>query len=311
MIKIEDKKIKIGGPEAVTQEQPPSAKAVSIDIPPKLAGYTDWLQYAMKQYQSTSKSTPAWFTIAPNVSKVGNPSAPRTGRAEMAQKAARSLTYYINQAITTEKMDATVKAIGEISADIQRGPKKEMSTGQHFQKQVLNIQLSPRAQQVFDDAKSQTPGVHLASMSTTERRAYLAVVFKKNSLGEVENMWKVLLPVINFKAMYNITDSTSAEDADLMKKWRIYNRECWLRGMENEIELRCKLELSNKDSAKRYGRWRTMILESKFVPFLPPDISKVPVVWGDSCEENVPDDLTEEGYQVKLQAGPGVDLEEI
>lgn len=88
MIKIEDKKIKIGGPEAVTQEQPPSAKAVSIDIPPKLAGHTDWLQYAMKQYQSTSKSTPAWFTIAPNVSKVGNPSAPRTGRAEMAQKAA-------------------------------------------------------------------------------------------------------------------------------------------------------------------------------------------------------------------------------
>lgn len=53
------KKIKIEEPEAATQEQTPSAIAVSISGPVKLAEHTGWLDNAMKQYRSNSKCTPS------------------------------------------------------------------------------------------------------------------------------------------------------------------------------------------------------------------------------------------------------------
>lgn len=52
------KKIKIEEPEAATQEQTPSAIAVSISGPVKLAEHTGW-HHAMKQYRSNSKYTPS------------------------------------------------------------------------------------------------------------------------------------------------------------------------------------------------------------------------------------------------------------
>lgn len=126
-------------------------------------------------------------------------------------------TYYISHTITVEKIDTAVDAISEISANIQRDHKRETVAEKTFQVRVWNNQLSPRAQQIFDDAKNQTPTDNLATMSTTERRAYLAKIFKKKSLGEVEDMWKNFLPVINFKVMYNVSNSAPAEHADLMK----------------------------------------------------------------------------------------------
>lgn len=238
----------------------------------------------------------------------------------MAQKAARSLTYYIYHTITVEGMDKAVGAISEISANIQRDHKRETDAAKTLQKHILNNQLSPRAQQIFDAAKNQTPSVNLAAMSATESREYLAKIFEQNSLEEVEDMWKHFLPVITFKVTYNVPSSASAEHADLMKKWRICNRECWLRAMENEIELRCKHGLSNNDSSERYRLWRNMTSQSSFAPFLPRDVGKVPVVCNESSGRGSSVDKkrtlaggmrSSDDYQVDLQTGPGVDLEKI
>lgn len=54
--------------------------------------------------------------------------------------------------------------------------------------------------------------------------------------------------------------------------------------MENEIELGCKHGLSNKDSQERCTLWKNMTSKANFIPFLPPDIGKVPVVRGDPSD---------------------------
>jgi hypothetical protein len=116
-------------------------------------------------------------------------------------------------------------------------------------------------------------------------------------------------PSINFEAMYDVLETASVEHKDLMKKWRIYNRECWLRAIDIEIRIRCRSGVTSQEKTRFFKTWKDMVSQDNFAAFLLLDVSKVPIVYDEdiSKRRNIIDNSAD--YQVDLQTGSDVDLE--
>jgi hypothetical protein len=292
------KKRKADETEPSSQERPSSS-----NFSVKLAGQIGWLDHAIEESATKGKCVSCLFRVSANLSI--------ESLAELAQRIARYLVYYRYHSIQVAKVDLVVCAIGEISSHIQRNHDQVVKGGTRTQNRIITEQVLPRAQQIIEDARNQKPPINLETLSGAERRAHLAKIFEKDKLWEVENMWLPFTGTINFKAMYDVPDSASAEIKDLMKKWRIYNRECWLRAIDNEIRLRCKSGASRKDKTLVFKMWRGMVSASTFAPFLPPDVSKVPMVCDESFGKRRKIEEKEYGHLVGLQTGTEVDLENV